>query len=188
MRYKLPFDMQRGIRMEPGLCCVHLYGHDYHLTQQEYLVFDQLLQSALACFGRGTPVRALSRGELFVLEEDGAVGAAALINQSQVDVYEGAPWAFPARAEEVCVMHTLVVSPAAAGRGCGQRFMAFYEEYARQNGWPELRIDTNARNLRARALYRKLGYREIGIVPATFNGIPGVELVLLEKHLKEERR
>ena len=44
-------------------------------------------------------------------------------------------------------------------------------------------MDTNAINRRARALYHKLGYREAGIVPTTFNGIPGVDLVLLEKAL-----
>ena len=47
----------------------------------------------------------------------------------------------------------------------------------------ELRIDTNAINQRARAMYQKLGYEERGIVPCVFNGIPGVQLVCLEKYL-----
>ena len=38
-------------------------------------------------------------------------------------------------------------------------------------------------NAAARGLYKKLGYKEIGIVPTEFNGIPDVQLVLLEKHL-----
>jgi len=32
-------------------------------------------------------------------------------------------------------------------------------------------------------MYKKLGYAEIGIVPTDFNGIPDVQLVLLEKKL-----
>ena len=44
-------------------------------------------------------------------------------------------------------------------------------------------MDTNARNTRARALYKKLGYEEIAIVPCQFNGIDGVQLVLLEKRV-----
>ena len=36
-------------------------------------------------------------------------------------------------------------------------------------------------NTNARALYKKLGYKEIAIVPTVFNGIKGVNLVLLEK-------
>ena len=63
------------------------------------------------------------------------------------------------------------------------RSFRFYEDYARGHGCPELRMDTNARNLAARRLYAGLGYREIAIVPTVFNGIPGVDLVLLEKHL-----
>ena len=44
-------------------------------------------------------------------------------------------------------------------------------------------MDTNERNEKARAMYRKLGYREAGIIPTVFNGIPGVGLVLLEKRI-----
>ena len=44
-------------------------------------------------------------------------------------------------------------------------------------------MDTNERNLAARALYHKLGYTEVDILPTVFNGISGVNLVLLEKYL-----
>ena len=36
-------------------------------------------------------------------------------------------------------------------------------------------------NTGALALYKKLGYTEAGIVAGTFNGIPNVQLVCLEK-------
>lgn len=127
---------------------------------------------------------ALSRDDLFVCEEDGSVVGAAVINRLQVDVYEGAPWQYPAEDEQVMVLHTLVISPALARTGYGSRFVAFYEEYARAHGSPFLRMDTNAINARARALYAKLGYDEIGVVPCVFNGIAGVRLVLLEKRLE----
>ena len=123
---------------------------------------------------------ALARGDLFVLE-DGEVLGAAIINRIQVDCYAGAPWERAAPEGEVCVLHTLVISPRAAGRGYGTRFVRFYEEHARALGCTELRMDTNARNTRARAMYARLGYREVAVVPTVFNGIPDVELVLLEK-------
>ena len=126
---------------------------------------------------------ALDRGDLFVQEEGGALVGAAVINQIQVDVYAGAPWRFDAPDDRVLVLHTLVISPKAAHRGYGSAFAAFYEERARALGCSVLRIDTNERNAAARALYRKLGYREAAVVPTTFNGIPGVRLVLLEKSL-----
>ena len=133
-----------------------------------------------------TAEAALARDDLFVLEDRGEILGAAVINRTQVDVYCGAPWEHDVPDEQVCVLHTLVISPRAACRGHGRRFVAFYEDYARANGCPELRMDTNARNAAARSLYRKLGYREIAVVPTVFNGIPDVMLVLLEKHLEAE--
>lgn len=61
--------------------------------------------------------------------------------------------------------------------------MRFYEEYARAHGCAYLRMDTNARNAAARRLYVRMGYHEADIVPCDFNGIPGIQLVLLEKRL-----
>ncbi len=132
---------------------------------------------------RATAEAAIARDELFVMIEDGKLIGAAVINQIQVDVYEGAAWEYPASPEEVCVLHTLVISPAASGKGFGRAFVRYYEDFARAHGCIELRMDTNARNRAARRLYAILGYREIGTVPTVFNGIPGVQLVLLEKHL-----
>ena len=125
---------------------------------------------------------ALEADDLFVMEENGAVVAVARINKIQVPVYADVPWCYPdVLDEQVMVLHTLVVDPAVKGRGCGTAFVRFYEELARATGRPYLRIDTNARNTPARALYARLGYTEVGIVAGTFNGIPGVELVCLEK-------
>ena len=132
---------------------------------------------------RATAEDALKRDDLFVLEENGAVLGAGIINHIQVDVYFSAPWQYETPDEGVCVLHTLVIAPEAARRGLGRQFAAFYEAWARDHGCAELRIDTNARNLAARNMYRALGYREIAVVPTVFNGISGVELVLLEKHL-----
>lgn len=132
---------------------------------------------------RDTALAALDRDDLFVLEEEGAILGSAIINRIQVDVYEGAPWDYPALEEEVTVLHTLVISPSKSRRGLGSRFVKFYEDYGKETGSPCLRMDTNARNLTARALYKKLGYKEIDIVPCVFNGIEGVNLVLLEKKI-----
>lgn len=132
---------------------------------------------------RKTAEIALEQEELYVLEEDGEVLAAARLNREQVDVYAQVPWLYEAAEDQVFVLHTLVVSPAASGRGLGSRFVAFYEDLARNLGCPVLRMDTNERNAIARRMYKKLGYREAGIAPCVFNGIPGVGLVCLEKRL-----
>lgn len=131
-----------------------------------------------------TAEAAVNAGDMFVLEEDGEIVASGRINFQQMDAYALADWRYP--ADRACVLHTLTVAPAASGKGYGSRFVAFYEEYALTQGCCTLRMDTNARNAKARKLYAALGYREAGIVPCTFNGIPGVALVCLEKCLAGE--
>ena len=131
---------------------------------------------------RKTAEESIRRGDMFVLEDERILGA-GIINQMQVDVYYGAPWEY--ETDAVCVLHTLVISPGASRKGYGCAFVEFYERWAKEHGLPELRIDTNARNKAARTMYQKMGYKEIGIVPTTFNGIPGVDLVLLEKNLEK---
>lgn len=130
---------------------------------------------------RATAEQAVCAGDMFVLEVDGKVLAAARINQVQADEYKIADWSFDADDSKVMVLHTLAVLPEIARQGLGSCFVAFYENYAAQQGCSCLRMDTNERNTAARTLYQKLGYTEVSVVPCVFNGIEGVNLVCLEK-------
>lgn len=130
---------------------------------------------------KATALEALEKEELFVWDENGTVIASARINREQVPEYSGAAWEYEAPDEEIMVLHTLVVSSGNAGRGIGTKFVEFYEKYALEQGCGYLRMDTNEINANARRLYKKLGYKEAGIVPCNFNGIEGVRLVCLEK-------
>lgn len=51
-----------------------------------------------------TALEALEKGELFVLEENGHVVAAAKINREQVPEYANCPWAYDAPAEQIMVL------------------------------------------------------------------------------------
>ncbi|ACV22803.1 Predicted acetyltransferase [Slackia heliotrinireducens] len=136
---------------------------------------------------RDTAQAAIRADEMFVEEFDGRIVASGKINQSQENSYAGGDWRYDVPNDQVMVLHTLTVAPDEGKHGFGTRFAAFYEQYALDHGCPYLRIDTNARNARARALYAKLGYTEVGIVPTVFNNIPDVQLVLLEKKAVAER-
>lgn len=130
---------------------------------------------------RQTAESSVRCGDMFVEEDNGLVVAAAKINREQVAEYAEAVWQYDAPDDQVMVLHTLVVSPKAKGRGYGSKFVAFYENYALEHGCPYLRMDTSIKNLSARALYKKLGYREAGVILSEFNGIPDMQLVCLEK-------
>jgi GNAT superfamily N-acetyltransferase len=133
---------------------------------------------------RATAEQALDRGDLYVEEDaSGDVVATAIINATQVPEYADATWRYEASDDEILVLHTLVVSPSRPRRGLGRIFVEEYERMAAEQGRPELRLDTNERNARARAMYAGMGYEEVSIVPCVFNGIPGVQLVCLEKRL-----
>ena len=134
-----------------------------------------------------TAQEALEQGELFVLEEEGGILAAAKINREQVEEYASADWRYDVPEDQIMVLHTLAVDPDRSGRGFGTRFIRFYEQYAKDHGCMYLRMDTNVINSAARKLYRGLGYQEVGMVPCCFNGIPNVKLVCLEKCLEENQ-
>ena len=67
---------------------------------------------------RQTAQAALDREELYVLETEGAVLGAAILNRTQVITYAQGHWAHDAPEEQVFVLHTLVIAPEAAGL-CG---------------------------------------------------------------------
>ncbi len=134
---------------------------------------------------RETAAAALERGDLFVQEnEEGVLVGTAIINQIQVPEYALGNWRYEPNNKNICVLHTLVIDPFAKGRGYGREFVNYYEDFAKSAGCTCLRMDTNARNTNARRFYERLGYEERGSVPCVFNGIEGVELVLLEKKIQ----
>ena len=133
---------------------------------------------------RATAEASLDRDDMYVAEEDGRIIATGIINQIQVDVYAQCDWIYNAPEEDVSVLHTLAVDPDARGKGAGPAFVRFWEDFARtEQGCSVLRIDTNARNARARKMYAKLGYIESGVVPTVFNGLKGIDLVMMEKFI-----
>ena len=134
---------------------------------------------------RKTVVAAIERDDLFVIEEEQKIVGVGIINQQQVDVYRETNWRYPASDNEVMVLHTLAISPKVSRKGYGSKFVKFYETYAKERGCDFLRMDTNERNTNARALYKKLGYDEVEMIPCTFNGIAGFHLVMLEKYIGE---
>lgn len=128
---------------------------------------------------RETAEAALQNGSLYVLEADGVVVASARIDHEQPPAYATVPWHQQLPPEKVLVLHTLTVSPAAAGHGHARTIMSFYEAMAREQGCC-MRIDTNVKNS-AQHFYFKLGYAPRGVIPCEFNGIRGVNLLCMEK-------
>lgn len=133
---------------------------------------------------RATANDALNNGYLYVLEHDGVIRGAAIINKIQLPEYALGQWKVQAADEDILVLHTLVVDPNHPHHGHGTELVDFYISMGRKLGCKVLRIDTQARNARARRFYPRFGFSEVGIVSADFfGGHDTVDLVLLEKSL-----
>jgi ribosomal protein S18 acetylase RimI-like enzyme len=85
-------------------------------------------------------------GSVFVADVDGVVaGILVLI----------------AHADHLLV-ENVAVEPARQGQGIGRALMAYAERRAVELGLPELRLYTHVKMTENRALYARLGFREVG--------------------------
>lgn len=105
----------------------------------------------------------IARGEAFVVAEaSGALAGLVVLEEKG-----GALW-----------LDNVAVAPAYAGKGLGRRLIRFAEAEARRRGHDAIRLYTHQRMERNVALYRGLGYAEIG------RGVEqGFARVFMEKRL-----
>lgn len=103
--------------------------------------------------------RALQEGTLYVYEEAGAVLGSIILDTRQPEEYQNIDWPSGAAAEQVRVIHLLMVRPCAAGKGVGSALVRYAEEAARQGSCLAVRLDTGAQNTPAASLYQKLGFQ-----------------------------
>lgn len=124
-----------------------------------------------------TAKKAQAEGELYILLHEGRLRGSAIINQTEPEFYKTGKWKY---SGPVLVLHTLVIDPETFGLGLGSLFLRYYAKNALERGIPNLRLDTNIKNTGARNFYKKFGFNEVGTAKCDFNGIPGVELALME--------
>jgi ribosomal protein S18 acetylase RimI-like enzyme len=109
-----------------------------------------------------TAEEAVVKKQMVVLEDDGALCASMRLNDAQAPEYEAIPWQYPAKKDEVLVIHTLCVSPSKAGHGYGTALVRFAKQWASDHEYKVIRLDTYAHNEPAKALYLKNGFRIAG--------------------------
>ena len=62
---------------------------------------------------------------------------------------------------KVLWLEELYIEPDCRGRGLGKEFFAAAERYAAEHGFARIRLEVEPRNVRARSLYERLGYRPL---------------------------
>lgn len=122
-------------------------------------------------------------GDLYVMEDDNDIVATGVINHNPLPEYFDGKWYQPQDYSKVLILHSLVVDAGKMKRGYGKAFVEYFEQLGKATGCERLRLDTQAMDMPARNLYRKLGFEEVDFVPCQFQGITDIELVLIEKIL-----
>ena len=101
-------------------------------------------------------------GTLIVAERAGDVIGAVTLNAHQEPAYREVAWRLA--DGPIGVVHRLMIAPTAKRQGVGRALMAAVEVRAGGQGLRALRLDTFTGNAPALALYRALGYAEVGTV------------------------
>ncbi len=104
--------------------------------------------------------RDIERDELYVLEVDKKVIGTIVISTLMDDEYVPVKWLTP-NTNNVYI-HRLSIEPNLQGKGYAQRLMDFAENYAKENGFASVRLDTFSQNKRNQRFYEARGYQRLG--------------------------
>ncbi len=110
---------------------------------------------------RRDALEALQKDTLFVLKFSGKTEGSFILDNEQHPEYRKIPWGIQCDDKEVMVMHTLVVNPSYRKKGLGEQMITYGINYCRQAGAKTLRLDTHYKNVPARRLYEKCGFRSV---------------------------
>jgi ribosomal protein S18 acetylase RimI-like enzyme len=96
---------------------------------------------------------------LFCYKEDSDIIGIIVISKEQESEYENVNWTD--NRGKFLVVHRLAVRPKWQRSGLGRQMMIFAEEYATENGYFSIRLDTYSGNPVALEFYMNLGYQRI---------------------------
>ena len=100
------------------------------------------------------------RDELYVLELGGQVKGTLVVSTFMDEEYFPIEWL--TKNENNIYIHRLAIHPELQGQGYAQRMMDFAEQYAIDNNYGSIRLDTFSQNKRNQKFYELRGYKRLG--------------------------
>ncbi len=100
--------------------------------------------------------------ELYVGLTDGEIVLAYTINRDYDEEFSAGKWEYP--DDSFYIIHRLCVSPKYRKQGLAKAAMEHIESELAKIGAESVRLDTFEENTAAFSLYKKLGYKTVGIV------------------------
>jgi ribosomal protein S18 acetylase RimI-like enzyme len=98
---------------------------------------------------------------LRIMVDNNVIIGFVLITEEQDKEYADVDWLD--KEGKSIVIHRLAIKPEKQGKGLANRLMDYAENYAKENGFNSIRLDTYSDNKRARAFYENRGYKYRGI-------------------------
>ena len=98
----------------------------------------------------------LSNNWLYVVMENSKTIGSITITPEMDEVYKSVKWL--TITSNNLYIHRLAIDPKMQGKGYAQKLMNFAENYARQNNYESIRLDTFSKNTRNQKFYEQRGY------------------------------
>ncbi|CAM3437958.1 GNAT family N-acetyltransferase [Zobellia roscoffensis] len=102
----------------------------------------------------------IERGELYILQEDNQIIGSIVLSTLMDEEYVPIKWLTPTGKN--IYIHRVAVHPDYQGKGYAQKMMAFAENYARENRFESIRLDTFSQNKRNQRFYEARGFQRLG--------------------------
>lgn len=100
---------------------------------------------------------------LFAYREEGVVLGIVVLNENQDEEYAEIKWSTNDQNRNL-VVHRLAVHPNQQGKGIARSIMDFAEQYAKEQNYDAIRLDTFSQNPRNQKFYTNRGYTDLGSV------------------------
>lgn len=102
----------------------------------------------------------IEREELYVFEIKDAIIGIIVITEVMDEEYIPIEWI--SKSNNNIYIHRLATHPFVWGEGYAQKLMDFAENYARENNFVSVRLDTFSENKRNQKFYEARGYQRLG--------------------------
>lgn len=103
----------------------------------------------------------IAEGNLYVAEFGNEVGGFICLNDAEEAAYRGLAWSNDTRS---LVVHRMAIRPDLRQQGLAGKLLDFAEQIARGRQLSYLRADTYAINEKMQGLFKKKGFRFVGVL------------------------
>ena len=152
-------------------------------TAHDFVLADRVLNDYAAWLGIDLTFQDFSKEKAELDQMYGGEKGCYLLLQDDSCALAGGV-GLRAKSASICEMKRLYIYPDHQGKGLGRRLCAELLVQARKKGYSAMRLDTLPDMTAALAVYRELGFYEIG----NYNNNPYPESIFLEVDLKAQSR